>query len=556
MIVALPAEIVLSIAEACGSLRAVAFLCATCRHLCNILDPFLYQTDSQADSLETLRWAARAGQISTIIKWLRYRDAGGVQNDEEKALHTALHAAAASGQDCTATYLIDRGACIECYDYNHEPPLNQAVRFHHESTARILLQRGANPNHVDFTSETPLGVAAADACVDMVRLLLDHKANPLATNVNGQTPVAIAAYNGHTTVVQLLADYAYSAGCEGEADALEYALEHAVFQAVRGLSPATVGLLLRKGCFPPLDSSKGRALIMEACLVGSSDILQLLLDNGGDIEAKYEAGKTLLSVATSLDNVNMLQYLIQNGADVTAKDDDGQTVAMHLIQNQVVDKTTWDCVLDKSPDLNARDELGRTALFHATDLGAHATAEILLTAGCDAAISNWQGTTPLMQAAAKRHIRTVELCLDWHDANIDALDSLGQSALYLAVEKQHHDVVSVLVERGAGANQRTTTGRSLLSMASGMGNSGIARKLLIGGADINCRDSPNGRTPLMVAAAHKQLHMIKWLVSHGANVHLQDNTGCDAVVCAPAASRKSVEKAISTPRRERNARRE
>ncbi|CEJ83780.1 hypothetical protein VHEMI03256 [[Torrubiella] hemipterigena] len=211
----------------------------------------------------------------------------------------------------------------------------------------------------------------------MIRLLLDHKANPLATNVNGETPVAIAAYNGHTTVVQTLADHAYNAGCQGEADALENALEHAMFQAVRGLSPATVSLLLHKGYFPPLYSSKGRALIMEACQVGSSDILQLLLENGGDIEARYEAGKKLLTVATSLGNINVLQYLIQQGADVAAKDDSGKTMVMHLIQNQVVDKTTWDYVLDKKPDLNSRDELGRTALFHATDVGAHATVEML-----------------------------------------------------------------------------------------------------------------------------------------------------------------------------------
>ena len=54
-------------------------------------------------------------------------------------------------------------------------------------------------------------------------------------------------------------------------------------------------------------------------------IVELLLANGADVNAKMEGGITLLHVAYLEGNKEIIKLLIANGADVNAKDENGLT---------------------------------------------------------------------------------------------------------------------------------------------------------------------------------------------------------------------------------------
>jgi ankyrin repeat protein len=54
---------------------------------------------------------------------------------------------------------------------------------------------------------------------------------------------------------------------------------------------------------------------------------------------------------------------------------------------------------------------------------------------------------------------------------------------------------------------------------------GIAKVLLIHGADINIADNTGG-TPLHFAASSGSTKVVKLLLSNGANVNAKDNGGC------------------------------
>ena len=86
-------------------------------------------------------------------------------------------------------------------------------------------------------------------------------------------------------------------------------------------------------------------------------------------------------------------------------------------------------VLAKNPDVNAKDNFGRTALHFACRAGNLATCEVLLgieTIDVDAPTK--AGVTPLMMAIESGGIQIVALALN-NNLNPFLKDALGRSAL-------------------------------------------------------------------------------------------------------------------------------
>lgn len=74
-------------------------------------------------------------------------------------------------------------------------------------------------------------------------------------------------------------------------------------------------------------------------------------------------------------------------------------------------------------------------------------------------------------------------------------------------------------------------------VAAGMGQVERVKSLLKQGADVNSRGPstskvPGGGTALMLAAARNHLEIVKFLISHGANVNQADDGGGTALIYA------------------------
>ena len=68
--------------------------------------------------------------------------AGSSVSSTNKFLHTPLHLAAISGDNCLAVlqYLIDKGANIEAYNHEHQTPLHKAALFNNLECMKVLLE--------------------------------------------------------------------------------------------------------------------------------------------------------------------------------------------------------------------------------------------------------------------------------------------------------------------------------------------------------------------------------------------------------------------------------
>ncbi|QDT74509.1 ankyrin repeat domain-containing protein [Lacipirellula limnantheis] len=133
------------------------------------------------------------------------------------------------------------------------------------------------------------------------------------------------------------------------------------------------------------------------------------------------------------------------------------------------DRDALQAALSAGSDFDAMDDVsGESALAIAAREGSLELVRALLEAGAD---PNSPLTTawPLGNAAIEGHCDVVELLLDY-DADIDATDECGNSALASAAAAGRLEVVEQLVEAGARPRQKGSQGRRPIVMAAENGH--------------------------------------------------------------------------------------
>lgn len=109
----------------------------------------------------------------------------------------------------------------------------------------------------------------------------------------------------------------------------------------------------------------------------------------------------------------------------------------------------------------------------------------------------------------------------------------GETGLMIAALKGREDIVRVLLERGAAADPE---GWTPLHYAAAGGSRALVALLLARGVRIDPR-APNGRTPLMMAAAYADEEIVDDLLRAGADPAARDGQGLGAADLARGGGR-------------------
>lgn len=176
-----------------------------------------------------------------------------------------------------------------------------------------------------------------------------------------------------------------------------------------------------------------------------------------------------------------------------------------------------------------------TPLHLATFFGLADVAAILVQGGSeDVNARDFLGRTALWWAAAKGHRSIVNLLLATPRLEVNIQDSDGTSALHRAVRGQHGNVLAALLRRKElDVNTRDHSKRTPLHFAVrwGKGQVAIARQLVAAGADANARDE-FGNTAMGWAAELGQTAVVALLVESGVDVNARDVLGMTALCWA------------------------
>jgi len=394
--------------------------------------------------------------------------------------------------------------------------------------------------------------------------LLDPKVNPRTVSNRLSSQEALyhyqAARDGIVDSARLLVTFGIAAALS-EINVPEHPLLEAIAKNdVTGLKSILDRGEIDINTYDWDESFRTTALHFAVSLENRTEIIEVLVESGADVEARAAHGATPLMVAASLNNVEAIRTLVQNGgASITATHYFAKSTAMHFAAEmghvQAIEEL---CLLLKGDNHDVNTLLtttGGTALHTAADSNRPSVVRALVER-CGARVNVLLNgdTTPLYLAAqrgyskvvselialgadinyvmprdsvfaqqkrrANRHLVPIDASSGAHTARYDYLNKNseignGATALHAACENGHLDAARVLLN--AGAKQLDSMeGSTPLVISLQYQHPRIALALLTEGTSdpgVNTRTKRDGAFPLFVAAGHGYEDVVKALLA-------------------------------------------
>ena len=183
----------------------------------------------------------------------------------------------------------------------------------------------------------------------------------------------------------------------------------------------------------------------------------LTVNNPEEVHVTGGLYVTPLVAALAQGHFQTARFLIDNGADPNVRGDYNMTPLLSAAFNG--DFEMVQVLLKYKADISARDNFGENALHNAShgsgsEIGPSLSyvALLLLKHGADvnARTDKDKGhSTPLHIAAEYGRVEVVHVLLQ-HGADVDTEDGSGRTALQLASDRGHHEIMKLLSEHRAG----------------------------------------------------------------------------------------------------------
>lgn len=170
-----------------------------------------------------------------------------------------------------------------------------------------------------------------------------------------------------------------------------------------------------------------------------------------------------------------------------------------------------------------------------------ATINTLLARGFDPNTVDATGSAGLLLAVKASSIKVATRLAAWPGIKVEVRNAADESPLMLAALKGELALCQVLIKKGADVNK---PGWTPLHYAATNGHLDIMNLLLEENAYIDA-ESPNGTTPLMMAAQYSDESSVKLLLEAGADPLLRNALGLSALDFAHRASRTESANIIS-----------
>lgn len=228
------------------------------------------------------------------------------------------------------------------------------------------------------------------------------------------------------------------------------------------------------------------------------------VSDGADIHFKDLRGQTALMLAAASYGKRVSTSCSRDSVDDLQKDPE----ALEEI-NDVVRIMKF--LIGAKADVEARDDMGWSALLHACRNSHEQNVDFLLKSGASIKARGNDGKTALMLAAMEGADGLVHLLIE-QKAQIDKKDEDGWSVLLYACKEGRKDLVKSLLEKGASAQEKAKDGTTAIMVAAEHGNLRVGKLLVKKGALCNLTNS-QGNTALMLSLMDLQEDFAFFLIN-------------------------------------------
>ncbi|XP_075003937.1 ankyrin repeat and SOCS box protein 3 isoform X3 [Calonectris borealis] len=242
-----------------------------------------------------------------------------------------------------------------------------------------------------------------------------------------------------------------------------------------------------------------------------------------DFTEAYSDRCSAVGLAAREGNVKMLRKLIKQGYSIDVPDNRGW-VPIH----EAAAHNSSECLrllVRAAPSddyINSKTFEGMCALHLSARHGSLESVRVLLEAGADPNEVTTEATTALFLAVENGHADIVNFLLQ-HGANVKGPHSWsGWNSLHQASFQGCTEIMKILLEKGASKECKDDFGITPLFVAAQYGKLESLRLLVSHGADVNCQ-AKDRATPLLIAAQEGHAECVELLLSRGADPNLYCN---------------------------------
>jgi len=442
----------------------------------------------------------------------------GAHPDEAGQFDTsAIHWTVEAGNSELLETLLSAGANPDLVTRYGVSPLVLAIEKGSAAMVNQLLEAGANPETLDKAGQSALMLAAQSGELSNVRALIESGASIDRTDEHfGQTALMFAARAGQKSIV----DYLLTQGADPDArtdtgDIPDWVAPNSQRGFGFGIGIIRGGTPADRGRREPVPG--GMTPLLYAARHGYTEIVDLLLQQGADIQLSEANNISPLLMAVENNQVETATLLIAQGADLDQQDWYGRSPLWEAInvRNLYIHNDLFDnfvnnrnellelikLLVEKGANINVRtsesppirhhllsitgtlewvDFTGQTPFIRAARAGDMAVLELLLHHDADPLITTYAGTNALMAAAginwvvsqtwtesSENLLAAVKLCFELR-MDVNHVNSMGLAAIHGAANRGSNEIIEFLVENGARLDIMDNEGRTPLDWAKGV----------------------------------------------------------------------------------------
>ncbi|CAH2322308.1 fibronectin type 3 and ankyrin repeat domains 1 isoform X2 [Pelobates cultripes] len=204
-----------------------------------------------------------------------------------------------------------------------EEQLHQAINSNDEAKVISILQTGhMKADTPDKFGVTPLMAAAQKGYLRLVELLIDYGTDVNQEDGSGKNSLMLACFSGQLAVAQ----YLRKQGATWESR--DKCGSTAMHWAADGGHLKVIQWMINDGCEVDVKDhqSEWTPLMRVSAITGNTDIAQILIIAGANVNAKDRDGKTPLMIAALNNHENLVRLLIEKGAKCDIKTEYGISI--------------------------------------------------------------------------------------------------------------------------------------------------------------------------------------------------------------------------------------
>jgi ankyrin repeat protein len=351
---------------------------------------------------------------------------------------------------------------------------------------QLLIDAGAKVDAREPAfNQTALMLAARSNSADAVALLLDNGADINARTTVGETPAFVPPCKGTGCGSEGVGINRGGLPDRGRRDPVKGGMTPLLYAAREG-ADAALAVLIKRGANLELAEANGITPLLMALLNNQLTSAKQLIEAGAKVNVDDFYGRTPLWAAVEYRNLDMnnriedspttnnidraaslplIKLLLDKGANVNAR------------TREVPPSRKW---LYSLNDVSWVDYTGQTPFLRAAFSGDTTVMRLLLEYGADPNLPTNGGTTPLMAASGVGWVvqqtytesmpsllEAIKICLE-HNADVNAVNSMGLTALLGAANKGANDIIKLLVAHGARLDAVDKQGRDAYRWAGGV----------------------------------------------------------------------------------------